>query len=123
MSESTIDTTATMPEMDWKGEPREAGCDLAVSVLSSLDWDGDGEMRYSIEPEDLKHDNRRRAGFALVALHAYAKRLGGAEREEAETHFGDLLGDMIHLADALEIDFEGAMNKARGNYADEAQGV
>ena len=51
-------------------------------------------------------DNNQRAAFAGLALKAYAKRTGGLTGEPPETVIGDLLNDMRHLCDALDLDFD-----------------
>ncbi|MEY8018775.1 hypothetical protein [Mycobacterium servetii] len=59
------------------------------------------------EGVELQRDNNIRAGWAARALIAYASHLGGQSLvDELETVTGDLLGDLLHLFDALGLDWE-----------------
>ncbi|QBJ01161.1 hypothetical protein PBI_ARISSANAE_76 [Mycobacterium phage Arissanae] len=66
-------------------------------------------------------DNTYNVSWASVALSAYVKVIGGHD-EGLETAVADLLGDLMHLADAAGIDFEEMVNKAEFNYGFELNG-
>ena len=101
------------------GGPEENADELKVTHLLTLPWDGDGEMRDAADAESVRHDNTRRAGFAVAALEGYAERIGGADSEPVEQHIRDLLGDLRHLCDALGADFDELSNRGGGAYDDE----
>jgi hypothetical protein len=92
----------------------------SVEELDLAALNGDGAPRDGTEPEDLIHDNTRKAGFAAAAIVAYAAVTGGFE--EWATVFGDLLGDLHHLADALDVDIDAAIDTGRRYYQDEIRG-
>lgn len=98
----------------------------ASQLRSLLAWyNGDGEMRYRDTVEDGRHDNARRAGFAALAVFAYAGRVGainGLNDEDPETVISDLLGDLRHLADSLGLDFAELDRRGRGHYEPELYG-
>ncbi|UJD20915.1 hypothetical protein SEA_ZIMMER_77 [Mycobacterium phage Zimmer] len=66
-------------------------------------------------------DNTYNCSWAAVALSAYTKVVGGGDNDVA-TQLSDLLGDLMHLADAAGIDFDEAVNKAEFNYDAEVNG-
>ncbi|QFG08656.1 hypothetical protein PBI_VANISOA_76 [Mycobacterium phage Vanisoa] len=66
-------------------------------------------------------DNTFNVSWAAVALSAYVQTIGGHD-EGLETPISDLLGDLMHLADAAGVDFEEALNKAEYNYGFELNG-
>ncbi|WGH21500.1 hypothetical protein SEA_TUCKER_82 [Mycobacterium phage Tucker] len=66
-------------------------------------------------------DNTYNCTWAAVALSAYVKVVGG-EDEDVATQISDLLGDLMHLADAAAVDFDEALNKAEYNYDAEVNG-
>ncbi len=70
---------------------------------------------------DLKADNVRRAGHALVALRRYGE-LTGVRDEDAETAWSDLYADLLHLADVLGVDVAEARDSAKRRYAEEIDG-
>ena len=57
--------------------------------------------------------NKERAQRAAVAVDAYIAHTGDTADE---SHFRDLLGDMMHLADVVRIDFAKHLRIARANY-------
>ncbi|QBP31095.1 hypothetical protein SEA_REFUGE_77 [Mycobacterium phage Refuge] len=63
-------------------------------------------------------DNSYNVSWAAVAASAYQKVIGG----DFENIIPDLLGDLMHLADAMGVDFEEALNKAEFNYDAEVNG-
>jgi hypothetical protein len=81
-------------------------------------FDGDGDFRYGIEPADVQHDNTRRAGFALMALQAYAGTVG----TDADSIISDLLSDLRHLCDALGENFDIESERGARYYGAEIRG-
>ena len=49
--------------------------------------------------------NRERAGFANVAVKAFAKRTGLGKDDDMATKISDLVGDLMHLADVHKLDW------------------
>lgn len=96
---------------------------LSVSDLTALDWDGDGGGRACRDAESVRHDNTRRAGFALSALEAYADRVGGLVSDPAEQQLRDLLADTMHLIAALDLNFGDLLDQAYGRYHEERSGT
>ena len=115
----TMTTNATNVQAVMPGGPQADAGDLSVRELADLAWDGDGRARETYDPADLRHNNARRAGFALTALTAYAERVG-CGNEATESTIRDLLADIRHLGDALGIDLDGTARAATECYADEA---
>lgn len=87
--------------------------------LADLPWDGDGRWRNTLKPEDITHDNTRRAGFAVTGLTAFAEETGA----EDENIVSDFLCDLMHLCDALSVDLTDEMDRARVHYTAELRGV
>ncbi len=87
--------------------------------LVTQDWDGDGDWRYTVDvAADIQHNNTRRAGFAMHAVHAFLQRVRGDD----EAAIRDLLCDLMHLCDALGLDFDSEVEAGRVNYDTEVQG-
>jgi hypothetical protein len=74
-----------------------------------------------ITDSDTAADNNLRARFAVVALKAFAERVGSSN-EGPEQGITDLLADLHHLADALDLSFEGLLDRADVHYAAEIRG-
>ena len=92
------------------------------AVIKKLNGDGKFRENYGDEA-DTRHDNNRRAGWGAKALLTYADAtFGGAEGEDFETVIGDLMGDLMHLCDLLELDFAEMCEKGRGHYLPEIAG-
>jgi hypothetical protein len=105
------DNIADSPDETWGG--------LSLAELRTQDWDGDGSFRDFADAEaDTQHDNTRRAGFALLALGAYADRVGTDE----ESVISDLIGDLRHLCDALGEDFDTQAERSLLHYNAEILG-
>ncbi|ALF00949.1 hypothetical protein SEA_SERENITY_82 [Mycobacterium phage Serenity] len=66
-------------------------------------------------------DNTYNCTWAAVALSAYTKVVGGDDNEVG-TQISDLLGDLLHLADAAGVDFYEALATAETNYKAEVNG-
>ena len=66
-------------------------------------------------PPDVDGRNSDRARWAKNALRAFMRQT----RVDYEDALGDLLGDLMHLADREPFDFEAALDRARGHYAAE----
>ena len=84
--------------------------------------DPDAHLACTYEPQDNRDDNALRAEFAGLAVKAYAKRTGVLD-EEPETAISDLLGDLMHLCDALDLSFDGLVESGRYHYDCEVEGV
>ena len=64
--------------------------------------------------------NEARAGSAWAAYATYVgKQYGSPDAEPVEQGMSDLLGDLMHLCDALEIDFSELTAKAARMYQEE----
>lgn len=64
-------------------------------------------------------DNNARASFGARAAAAYANMCGV---NEAETVIADLLGDLRHLCDAIDIDFETVLGRSEVFHQEEIRG-
>lgn len=97
----------------------------ALTLIRDTKWCEDGT------PSGIEHDNTRRASFAADALLAYADRtFSGAVGEDFHTVIGDLLGDLMHLCDALvdanedgRLDFDALVDRGRSHYTPELSGL
>lgn len=77
----------------------------------------------SFSPSDIKSDNDKRASWAARGFIAYTDRTFPQGRdEEFETMFGDMLADLHHLADALDLDWDEMLAKADRHYGPELVG-
>lgn len=104
-------------DSDGEGICIEQGRDL----MDSLELDR--SMRYTIDREDIEHDNLRRARHAWNALTTYTDDVyGHPGSEPTRQAVSDLLGDLLHLCDALDVDFDTALDKGRSNYEPETHG-
>lgn len=75
------------------------------------------------EGEDLVRDNSIRAGWAARALIAYATHLADQSLvEDLETVTSDLVGDLLHLCDALGLDWEEIFERGERFYREELSG-
>lgn len=82
-----------------------------------------GAGRGALTLVDPQADNDCRARWGAQALIAYATNQGKASlQEELETVASDMLADLRHLFDALELDWEGLSAKADENYRAEIIG-
>lgn len=76
----------------------------------------------SVEADAFADLNGIQAEFAEPALIAYAKRVGEMG-EPMDTVFGDLLGCLHHLADALGVDWDHVVQSGEKYYDQEIHGV
>lgn len=60
-------------------------------------------------------NNGQRAAWALMALDTHSIETG-VQREDAKTRFGDLMCNLRHLADLLELDFDAQVIGSRQTY-------
>lgn len=67
--------------------------------------------------------NLKRAGWALAALQAFMEETGLAEADGFDTAIGDLLGDLMHLAVELGLDFDGLLAKGESYHDYETASV
>lgn len=65
--------------------------------------------------------NEERAGWALVAVKAFAKRTGLGTEDGMDTMISDLLADLMHLADLEELDWEDLVRRGDGHYQAEVE--
>lgn len=63
--------------------------------------------------------NEDRASAAARGMRAYAKSKYEPGAEDDKTIFGDMICDMLHLADLRGWDFDWMVATARSNHADE----
>jgi hypothetical protein len=73
------------------------------------------ELRVSGEPDDVRQDNLRRAGWAAVAVIAFAGRCSGPD-EPLDEVVSDLGADLMHVADALGMSYEELHDRGRRSY-------
>lgn len=66
-------------------------------------------------------DNNARASIGARTVAAYAE-IGGGDESEAETMVADLLGDLRHLCDAINVDFDVVLNRSEVFYNAEING-
>ena len=72
-------------------------------------------MNYECIPVNVDGMNDKRAAWAKAALHTFMLATGC----DYEDSLGDLLCDLLDLADRDNFDFELALDRARGHYAAE----
>lgn len=65
-------------------------------------------------------DNVAQAAFGAAALVAFVNRVG---ENEMETNVSDLLACLMHLCDALGIDFDQVVRSGRNHYVAEREAV
>lgn len=83
----------------------------------------DGNLSHGHTPDEIRSDNHLRASWAARALFHYADfTMGGGNGESCETVISDLLCDLMHLCDALDLSFDGLADKARGHHLPELTG-
>jgi hypothetical protein len=70
-------------------------------------------------PIDVDGQNEKRAKWAKAALQTFMQQTG-VDYEDA---LGDLLCDLIHLADREPFDFDAALERARSHHAAETGGA
>lgn len=111
-------------------DPEEFAIGDLRERINEFGNDPTDRMRYTEAPADVLHDNMRRAGHAAHTLVFFADNCvsappkpGGADGEPVETVIGDVLGDFMHLCDAVKVDFERVLERAYGDHAAELEGV
>jgi hypothetical protein len=93
-------------------DPTPENIDELRAVIDQLD-DGPGLACHWGDPIACTSDNNKRASWAARAVLAYAdKTFPGGCDEDFPTVIGDMLGDLMHLCDLLDITFEGLCDKA-----------
>ncbi len=121
-ADEVTDGRAVLPPGLTTDEQENAG-ELSVAELAALDWEGDGGLRNNFGSlADARHDNTVRAGFALLAVEAFAERVGGIDSEPIEQQISDLLGDMMHLCDALGLSLDELAGRGAYHYDPETRG-
>lgn len=99
----------------------QAAC---VEELAAL-FDGQPKRSLAITDEgvDIQRDNDIRAGWAARAVIAYGKHLGSGElTEDLTTVIGDLIGDLLHLLDAVEVEWDDVRERAERFHGQEVTG-
>lgn len=93
---------------------------ISIEALNEADFGG-RDLSYGTSPEAQVQDNTRRAGFTVPALRAFSDtvRLHG---EDVDTVISDLLGDLLHLCDALGHDFDALLERGCSHYEAEVEG-
>jgi len=71
------------------------------------------------QQKECHEDNNIRAMWAAAALKEYVANTG---EDEFEATISDLLGDLMHLCDALDVDFDEALRRGRNAYEPESEG-
>ncbi len=97
-----------------------AAFDLEINDASDLAVFAERQQSAHVTGVNHQADNNTRASFAAVALVAYIKRVG---EDEVETNVSDLLGDIMHLCDALGIDFDDMIHRGLRHYDREVKGM
>ena len=99
-------------------EPPSTVCGLAAAAARI------GELgsvpRASGRPEDLRRDNLCRAGWAAAVV-AFAARCAGPD-EPVDEVVSELLGDVMHLSDALGLTYADLEARGRRHYLSELGG-
>jgi len=96
-----------------------ADSETALGYLVSLDgWDLFGEGRHTGSPEVVQQNLTRRAGWGLHAVQAHTVITAGHTglNEGVGTQLEFLVADLLHLCDALGMDFEQVTEQARVHY-------
>lgn len=70
---------------------------------------------------DAAEDNTVRAAWAAQAAATFALRTGIAHENDA-TILGNLLSDLMHLCDRVDVPFGLVLNKGRNHYDEEVRG-
>jgi hypothetical protein len=126
MTATTTDTTSP-PTYPAYTPPTEV---LSMSELRELveaDWFGTkSRPRDTCDPDAVRHDNTRRAGWAAAAVLTLAEQtglLGPGNDEAPETAIGDLLANLRHLCDLLGgADFDKLNDNGAYHYHEEVTG-
>ena len=109
------------------GNKYQAAVLRAVSTVAELDAYVHSGLVPKVALGDPQADNDARVVQAGHALVEYAKFLHGSEadpavRDELTTVLGDLLGDLLHLADALGQDPAALLQAAHKHHDSEIRG-
>lgn len=67
--------------------------------------------------------NRWCADAAALSVAHFARTTGILDQEAPETAMSDLVGNLFHLADLLEIDFDEIIERGRYHYSYEIRGI
>ena len=92
---------------------------VALSEVAALTWPDPRWAGTADEAADRA--NTRRAGRALITA-AFFTKLGGGYADPAVDVIGDLLGDLMHAADALGAEFPELLGRAQRRYEEELDG-
>lgn len=65
--------------------------------------------------------NQARAKNGWLAVRAYTKKVYGSDAEPVEQGIRDLLGDIQHLCDVLDLDFNSLLERATDTYECEVE--
>lgn len=65
--------------------------------------------------------NTKRASRARAALRTYSRAVGNGD-EDSETQLSDLLCDLMHLADAKQVEWAEVVSRAENHYSAESLG-
>lgn len=68
-----------------------------------------------------KVDNHKRADWAMQACHAFCDCTGQNTDDEMPDVVTDLLADLMHLCDQMEVDYAHCARKAGDHYAAEKE--
>lgn len=70
-------------------------------------------------PVPTTYDNNVRAGLAVTALKAFSERAG---EQDVETTITDLLANLMHLCDSLDLTFDRLVSRAHRHHSPEVRG-
>lgn len=95
-----------------------ADAETALGYLLDLDWDLLGTPKGDGLAVDIRKNNSRRAGWALCGVKGYSDitTRDGARGEPVGQQMVRLAADLVHLCDALGVDFRGLADYAFRNY-------
>lgn len=91
---------------------------IDATCAEELDDNAIARLDAKRTPEE---NNQIHALWAGVGVKAYADRCGST-KEDLGTVIEDLLADLMHLADATELSFDGMLVTARIRYGEELAG-
>jgi hypothetical protein len=101
-------------------QPRPATVYDLAGAAARIDALGP-DLRVTGEPDDTRQDNLRRAGWAATAVVAFAARCSGPH-EPLDEVVSDLIGDLMHLADAIGLSYAELESRGRRHYLAELGG-
>lgn len=105
--------------IEYKAE-RLPGIETSKELRASVEGRERPRIGYTLDTQS--RDNGVRAANAAEGLIAYARPIG-LETEELTMVFGDFLGDLRHLADAVGVDWDAVDERGQDHYRCELYGT